>query len=153
MQTGVIFGLLFAFIIALFAVMNTETVSVNYYFGRVETSAALLVLASAIFGALTVGFLGLVKQIAGGFTLWNYENQSKRLAKKAELLNAQKNALADDLSFLQAEYEEALRRREEEHQKALKPVVRGKEDELTQLVSTKQLAVTEEVPGNAVRGV
>ncbi len=134
MQIGVIFGLFFGMLIAFFAFLNTETVSLNYFFGRTETSVALLVLGSAIFGALTVGLLGLLKQIATGFAVWDYKNKSKRLAKEVEALKAEKSALAGDLSFLQAEYEEMVRRREEEHREALKK----KEEECARVVKEKE---------------
>jgi uncharacterized integral membrane protein len=112
MQLGVILGLLFGLVIAFFAVLNTETVIISYYFGRLETSVALLVLASAALGALTVGLLGFVKHIRTGFTLWDYRNKLQRLSKEAEALKEEKKALSDDLSFLNAEYEQAVRQKE-----------------------------------------
>jgi uncharacterized integral membrane protein len=135
MQLGVIFGLIFGLVIAFFAFLNTESVSVNYFFGRVETSVALLVLAAAIFGALTVGLLGLLKQIATGFAVWDYKNKSRRLAREVEALKSEKSALSDDLSFLQAEYGETVRRREEEHREA----IRKKEEECARAVKDKEV--------------
>ena len=84
MQLGVILGLLFGLVIAFFAVLNTETVILSYYFGRMETSVALLVLASAALGAMTVGLLGFLKHIRTGFTLWDYRNKLQRLSKEVD---------------------------------------------------------------------
>jgi len=114
MQLGVILGLIFGLVIAFFAILNTEVVTFNYYFGQVRTSIALLVLSSAALGALAVGFLGFLKQIRTGFTLWDYQNKVQRLGKEVEELKNQKKALADDLSFLQRECENAIRGKEAE---------------------------------------
>ncbi len=112
MQIGVILGLLFGFVIAFFAVLNTDAVIISYYFGELETSAALLVLASAALGAITVGMLGLVKHIRTGFALWDYKNKLQRLNKEIEGLKREKKALSDDLSFLHAECEQIVRQKE-----------------------------------------
>ncbi|MBS4029995.1 MAG: DUF1049 domain-containing protein [Clostridiales bacterium] len=112
MQLGVILGLLFGFVIAFFAVLNTETVTISYYFGSLEASVALLVLASAALGAITVGLLGFVKHIRTGFTLWDYRNKLQRLSKEVEGLKQEKKALSDDLSFLNAECEQVVRKKE-----------------------------------------
>jgi uncharacterized integral membrane protein len=114
MQVSVIIGLVFGFIIAFFAVLNTEAVTLNYYFGQVNASVALLVLASATMGALAVGLLGLVSQIRTGFALWGYRNKLQRLTKEVDGLKEQKRALYDDLSFLNAECEQAVRKKEME---------------------------------------
>ena len=135
MQIGVIFGLFFGLVIAFFAILNTETVALNYYLGSVETSVALLVLASAICGALAIGLLGFLKQVRAGFAIWDFRNKSKRLAKEVESLKNQKNALADDLAFLQAEYENTLQQKQTE----CEHLVREKEEELESLKSEEAL--------------
>ena len=112
MQWGLIVGLLFGLIIAFFAVLNTEAVTLNYYFGQMELSAALLVLASATLGALSVGLLGLIAQVRNGFAMWDFRNKVKRLASEVENLKEQKQALTDDLSFVNAECEQVLRAKE-----------------------------------------
>lgn len=89
MQLGVIVGLTFGVLIAFFAFVNRTTVIVNYFFGQVEASVALLILASATAGALAVGLLGLITQIRTGFTIWNYKNKAKHFAKELEDLKKQ----------------------------------------------------------------
>jgi lipopolysaccharide assembly protein A len=143
MQIGVIFGLFFGLIIAFFAVLNTETVSLNYYFGSVDASVALLVLASAICGALAIGVLSFVKQLRAGFAIWDFSNKSKRLAKEVESLKNQKNALADDLAFLQAEYESTLRQKEAE----CEHLVKEKKEELESFKSGESLSQETETQG------
>lgn len=105
MQLGIIVGLLFGVLIALFAFVNRATVVVNYFFGQVEASVALIILASAMSGALAVGLFGLITQIRTGFTIWNYKKKTKSFAKEVEGLKTQKQALLDDLAALHAESE------------------------------------------------
>ncbi|MFD2613268.1 LapA family protein [Paenibacillus gansuensis] len=54
--------LLFALIIAAFAVMNVEPVRIQYAFGEAQIPLILVILGSALLGGLTVGFFGIVKQ-------------------------------------------------------------------------------------------
>lgn len=114
MQWGMIVGLFFGLIIAFFAVLNTEAVILNYYFGQMQISVALLVLASATLGALAVGLLGLITQVRSGFAMWDFRNKVKRLSGEVENLKNQKRALTDDLSFVNAECEQVLREKEVE---------------------------------------
>ncbi|EEG77672.1 LapA family protein [Dethiobacter alkaliphilus] len=112
MQLGVIVGLVFGVIIAFFAMLNTETIIVNYFFGQVYASVAIVVLGSALAGALAVGMFGLVTKIRTGFAFWDYQNRVERLAKEVAQLQEQKKALTDDLSYVNAECEEILRQKE-----------------------------------------
>ena len=114
MQLGVIVGLLFGLFIAFFAMLNTTTVIINYYFGQMSASVALIVLGSAFMGALAVGLFGLITKIRTGFAFWDYNNRVERLAKEVAQLQAQKQALADDLSYVNAECEEILRQKDAE---------------------------------------
>ncbi len=60
-QWGIILGLLLALVIAVFAVINVESVRVNYLFGIAEWPLILIILVSVIMGAIIVGALGMVK--------------------------------------------------------------------------------------------
>lgn len=112
MQWGMIVGLLFGLVIAFFAVLNTEIVMLKYYFGQMEITVALLVLAAATLGALSVGLLGLITQVRSGFAIWDFRNKVKRLSGEVEALKNQKRVLIDDLSFVNAECEQVLREKE-----------------------------------------
>lgn len=120
MQIGVFVGLLFGLIIAFFAALNTEPVTLNYYFGQAESSLALLMILSAVAGALIVGLFGLIRQIGTGFAMWDFKNKHARLVKEVEALKEQKRALSDDLDFLQAEYENTMRQKELERENLVK---------------------------------
>ncbi|MDN4527687.1 LapA family protein [Fictibacillus fluitans] len=62
-QGYLIFGLLFAVLIAVFAVVNGNDVEFNYIFGSVKWPLVLIILGSAAIGGLAVGLLGFIKII------------------------------------------------------------------------------------------
>jgi lipopolysaccharide assembly protein A len=60
-QWGLITGLIFVLIIAIFAVINVDPVEVNYLFGQNEWPLVLIILGSVLMGGLIVGSVGMVK--------------------------------------------------------------------------------------------
>lgn len=62
MQGTIIFGLVFAIIIAIFAIQNASIVALNILTWEFEISLAVVVLGSIIFGALVIGIFSYVKQ-------------------------------------------------------------------------------------------
>ncbi|MGG1573389.1 LapA family protein [Fictibacillus sp. NRS-1165] len=62
-QGYLIFGLLFALLIAVFAVVNGNDVEFNYIFGTVKWPLVLIILGSAAVGGLAVGFFGILKVV------------------------------------------------------------------------------------------
>jgi len=118
----IILSLLSGLAIAFFALMNTDVVVLNYYFGDVHASVAVIVLVSAILGALFIGLLAIIKQVRTGLTIWDYQNKHQRLSKEVDLLKEQRKDLTDKLSFLQAEYDEIITsNKEEKHQTVVDP--------------------------------
>ncbi|SDM81516.1 Uncharacterized integral membrane protein [Psychrobacillus sp. OK028] len=60
-QWSLLFGLLFAIIIALFAIYNVDTVPVNYVFGTAKWPLILVILGSALLGALLSGSVAIYR--------------------------------------------------------------------------------------------
>ncbi|WP_026672443.1 LapA family protein [Alkalihalobacterium bogoriense] len=60
-QWSLIFGLIAALIIAVFAVINVEPVRVNYLFGTANWPLILVILGSVLMGGIIVGAVGMVK--------------------------------------------------------------------------------------------
>ena len=58
-----VLSLIFALIVAVFAIQNATAVEVNFLAWEVSISQALIILMSAIFGAIAVLLLSLMKQI------------------------------------------------------------------------------------------
>lgn len=73
-QWSLILALIFALITAVFAVINVDSVQVNYLFGSVSLPLILLILGCTLLGGIIVGAFGIYR----GY----------RLQKQIKLLNA-----------------------------------------------------------------
>ena len=62
-QWNLLLGLLFAIIIAVFAVFNVDAVQVNYVFGKAEWPLVLVILCSALLGAMVSGFVAMFRSV------------------------------------------------------------------------------------------
>ncbi|MEI5905711.1 lipopolysaccharide assembly protein LapA domain-containing protein [Bacillus spongiae] len=78
-QWTLLFSFVFAIIVAVFAVINVEHVSVNYLLGSSEWPLILVILGSALLGGLIVGAGGMVK-------VFNLQRQTKLLIRENEQL-------------------------------------------------------------------
>jgi len=63
MQLWFVFSLIFSIIIAAFAVLNSDTVTIRFFWESVQLSQSLVILLSATIGAAIVLFLGLFRTI------------------------------------------------------------------------------------------
>ncbi|OIK14291.1 LapA family protein [Bacillus sp. MUM 13] len=54
-------SLVFAIIIAIFAVINVDSVTVNYLFGKANSPLILVILGSVLMGGFIVGMISMVK--------------------------------------------------------------------------------------------
>ncbi|MBS4539688.1 LapA family protein [Clostridium sp. D2Q-11] len=63
MQLGFIVSLLFAILITVFALQNSDVVNINFLFTNIPVSQALVIFISAAFGAIIVTILGLFRQL------------------------------------------------------------------------------------------
>ncbi|WP_025689193.1 LapA family protein [Paenibacillus zanthoxyli] len=79
MQWSLIFGLIFALLIALFAVINVDPVQVNFGFSIVSLPLILVILSCALIGGVIVGSYGIFRQ---------YKQQRKIKSLTAELVKA-----------------------------------------------------------------
>ncbi|WP_341279424.1 lipopolysaccharide assembly protein LapA domain-containing protein [Paenibacillus sp. FSL H8-0537] len=82
-QTMLISALLFAFVIALFAVINVNSVQVNFMFAQTQIPLILVILASTLLGGLVIGLFGMVRVF--------------RLQRQVKLLNKQVNELTAEV--------------------------------------------------------
>ncbi|MCH4825653.1 MAG: lipopolysaccharide assembly protein LapA domain-containing protein [Planococcus sp. (in: firmicutes)] len=90
LQWLLLIGLVFAVIIAVFAVVNVDEVPVNYVFGEAEWPLILVILASALLGFLLSSVLAIMR---------NYQMQrkvkalQKEIAVKETLIATQQNEI------------------------------------------------------------
>lgn len=89
-QWSLLFGLLFAVIIALFAVYNVDAVPVNYVFGTAEWPLILVILGSALLGALLSGTVAIYRSFVLSRKVKHLE---KELQKKETSIGALQNEL------------------------------------------------------------
>jgi len=74
-----VLALLFALLVAIFAVQNAMLVLVGFLHWEFEISLALVILGSTAAGALVVFLLGLVQQVGRGMKIREYRNRILRL--------------------------------------------------------------------------
>lgn len=61
-----VLSLIFALVVATFAIQNADSVAINFITWKISVSQALIILVSAIVGALIVMLLSLFKQLKMG---------------------------------------------------------------------------------------
>ncbi|MCF6465920.1 LapA family protein [Clostridium sp. Cult2] len=98
MEKGFIFSLIFAAIVAVFALKNGDRVLIDFLFAEVEISQAIVIFASAILGAVTVSILTTMKHI-------KFKKEIKELNKKIKGIIEEK----DDLNLLLEEKEKEIK--------------------------------------------
>lgn len=76
-QTGLIMGLILALIIAVFAVINVNSVEVNLLFGTGEWPLIIVILVSVLLGAMVAGFLSM-------FRIYKLKAEVRRLRKASD---------------------------------------------------------------------
>ena len=76
-QWALILGLIFAIIIALFAMVNIEDVPVNYMFGEAYWPLILVILGSALIGAIISASFSLVR-------IFSLQREAKQLRKQLD---------------------------------------------------------------------
>ena len=91
MQWLLLIALIFAVIIAAFAVVNVDAVPVNYIFGEAQWPLILVILASALLGFLLSGVVALVRT----FSLQRkVKALQKEMAVKESLIATQQNEIS-----------------------------------------------------------
>lgn len=90
-QWSLLIGLIFAVIIAVFAVVNVDAVPVNYVFGRAEWPLILVILGSALLGALLSGSVAIFRSFVYQRRVKNLE---KEMTLKESLIATQQNEIS-----------------------------------------------------------
>lgn len=91
-QWLILLGLIFAVIIAIFAVVNVDSVPVNYVFGEAQSPLILVILVSALLGVLLSSTVAIIRT----FTLKRKVNAlQKEIAVKESLIATQQNEIAE----------------------------------------------------------
>ena len=91
-QWNLLLGLLFAIIIALFAIFNIDAVRVNYIFGAAELPLVLVILFSALLGAMVSGFVAMFRAVQSNHRV---KELQKEITLKEQTIAAQQNEIAE----------------------------------------------------------
>ncbi|ASK63089.1 hypothetical protein CFK37_13505 [Virgibacillus phasianinus] len=83
-QTYVIFAIIFVIIVAIFAVINVDSVEVNYLFGSGEAPLIFVILFSVLMGGVITAAVGVIK-------VFRLQRENKTLRKENKQLNNQKD--------------------------------------------------------------
>jgi len=105
MSVYLILGIVFALAVALFAVANTEPVTINFLVNQLQTSLALVIVGSAAAGALVIGIFGAVRQLQLRLRMWDRENRLRRSERQAVEWERRARELEAKVAALQAELE------------------------------------------------
>lgn len=94
-------GILFAIIIAVFSVLNVDSVPVNYAFGTSEWPLVLVILCSALLGAAISGIVAMFRFVMANHRIKELlrEMNAKELtiaAQQNQIMELQKLVPADD---------------------------------------------------------
>jgi uncharacterized integral membrane protein len=79
---------LFSLIVATFAVLNSDLVTIKLFWVNYELSQSIVILFSAVLGATIVFFLGLFSKIKSTLRIRELAGDLKDAEKKIELLNS-----------------------------------------------------------------
>jgi uncharacterized integral membrane protein len=102
-----VLALLFGLIIAVAAMVNNEVVTVNYLFGQVSLTLFMLILGSAVAGALFMASLGIYRGIHNYVNTQGDRGLKKELHNRVKTLEDEKKKMGDELSKQQKEREDA----------------------------------------------
>lgn len=84
-QWSLIIGFIVALIIAIFAVINIDPVTVNYMFGTAEWPLVLVILGSVVMGGCIVGSVGLYRMYKLNYEVKKLKQENLRLKAETEI--------------------------------------------------------------------
>ncbi|MGX7148786.1 LapA family protein [Enterococcus ureasiticus] len=101
-QWRVVIGLVLVLIVVIFAVLNNQTVPVSFGFAKISGPLILIILGSAIVGAL----IGLLTSTT---TMWKQKKQLKELQKDIDVYKNDADKLAqEEIEKVKRSYENQL---------------------------------------------
>ena len=88
MQVWFIFSLAFSLVVAVFAVLNSNVVTINLFWVNYQLSQSIVIIASAALGATIAFFLSLFSKIKSGLKIRELSGDLKDAEKKIQLLQS-----------------------------------------------------------------
>jgi len=81
-QWSLLLGIIFALIVAVFAVINVDPVSVNYVFGEGQWPLILVILISVLLGGLIIGSAGIIRIYSLQRKIKTLEKEKREVERK-----------------------------------------------------------------------
>ena len=103
MQFIIVFSMIFALFIALFAIQNAAIITINLLWYKFTLSQAVVILASALFGILIMLPFDMVKRISHSIKTNELNNKIKKLNEE---LNIAKETIKNSAIELQTKSED-----------------------------------------------
>lgn len=82
MQIYLVSALVFSLLVAVFAIQNTEVVVIKFLTWNFSVSLVLVILGSAVVGALALFFLSLFRQVGSWMTIRQLNHHKEELEKQ-----------------------------------------------------------------------
>lgn len=89
MQLILVSALLFALMVAIFAISNANEVIIRFPWGSYPISQAIVILGSAAVGSVVVLMLGIFSQVKSKIKMWEYQGKIKKLEKELKEMKDQ----------------------------------------------------------------
>lgn len=92
-QWNLLLALIFALIVAVFAVVNVEPARMDYVFGTAELPLIIIILASALLGGFIIASIGLFRNIMLQRKIKQLTKEKTKLEKRVQELTKEKISL------------------------------------------------------------
>jgi uncharacterized integral membrane protein len=96
MQATFIISLIFSILVAIFALLNGDVVSINLVFEKFQMSQALVILIAAALGAVAVYFMSFVRRVKSALKIKELEKKLK--VSETEILSLKEKINASELA-------------------------------------------------------
>ncbi len=100
MQGYLVSALIFALLVAIFAIQNTTVVVINFLMWKFHTSLVLVILGSALLGALCIFLLGSFKNFGAWRKQRELEGKNRHLTNQVNELEAELKELRERMENL-----------------------------------------------------
>lgn len=87
MQKGFVIILILAVIIGIFAISNSGVVTIDFIFGEVLLSQAIVIFICVLLGALVASIFGGIRQMSLNKTIRELRSENKALEKEVDKLS------------------------------------------------------------------
>lgn len=109
MQFYIVLSLIFGILITLFALFNSAVVAVNFFFAEVQIPLALVIIGSALIGAITMLIFDTFRRIKAGKNLKDMTKKvggfEKEMAAKNETIQKLNDTLKQKEQILNSQVE------------------------------------------------